>query len=126
MSEPTNERPGVTFARLRALALALPGVEEGTSYGTPAFRVKGKFFLRLWEDGETLVLKTDFHERDHLLASEPGTFFVTDHYRGHPIVLVRLPAVRPSHLRSLVEDSWRRHAPARVVAAYDQRAGGTA
>ncbi|HET7229135.1 MAG TPA: MmcQ/YjbR family DNA-binding protein [Longimicrobium sp.] len=121
MTEAPGDLPGVTFAQLRGLALALPGVEEGTSYGTPAFRVKGKLFLRLWEDGETLVLKTDFHERDHLLATDPETFFVTDHYRGYPIVLVRLPAVRPAHLASLVEDSWRRHAPARVVAAYDQR-----
>ena len=39
------------------LARRLPEVEEGTSYGTPALRVRGKFFARLREDGETLVVK---------------------------------------------------------------------
>jgi YjbR len=57
-------QPPVTFETVRAIALALPGVEEGTSYGTPAFRVRGKFLARLREDGETLVVKCDYHERD--------------------------------------------------------------
>jgi hypothetical protein len=119
MSSPADDRPGVTFAQLRDYALTLPGVEEGTSYGTAAFRVKGKFFLRLKEDGETIVLKTDFYERDHLIESEPETFFITDHYRDYPAVLVRLAAVRPRQLRELVLDSWRRHAPKKLAEQYD-------
>lgn len=111
---------GASFAELREYALALPGVEEGTSYGTPAFRVRGKSFLRMWEDGETLVLKTDWHERDFLLRSDPAAFFTTDHYDGYPIVLVRLPRVHPEQLRALVADSWRRHAPKRLVAEHDR------
>jgi len=123
MSTSPDDQPGVTFAQLRDYALSLPGVEEGTSYGTPAFRVKGKFFLRLKEDGETLVLKTDFYERDHLMESEPDTFFITDHYRAYPAVLVRLPAVRPRQLRELVLDSWRRHAPKKLAEQYDRQTG---
>jgi hypothetical protein len=123
MSSPADDRPGVTFAQLRDYALTLPGVEEGTSYGTAAFRVKGKFFLRLKEDGETLVLKTDFYERDHLMESDPETFFITDHYRDYPAVLVRLAAVRPRQLRELVLDSWRRHAPKKLAAQYDGHGG---
>lgn len=116
-----DERPGVTFGELRAYALALPGVEEGTSYGTPAFRVKGKFFVRLKEDGETIVLKTDFYERDHLMESDPAAFFTTDHYRDYPMVLVRLAAVRPARLRALVLDGWRRLATKRLIEQYDGR-----
>lgn len=115
-----DERPGVTFGELRAYALALPGVEEGTSYGTPAFRVKGKFFVRLKEDGETIVLKTDFYERDHLMESDPAAFFTTDHYRDYPMVLVRLAAVRPARLHALVLDGWRRLATKRMIEQYDQ------
>jgi hypothetical protein len=120
MSSEPADRPGVTFAQLRDYAAALPGVEEGTSYGTPAFRVKGKFFLRLKEDGETIVLKTDFYERDHLIRAEPAVFYITDHYRDYPAVLVRLPAVRPGQIRALVLDAWRRFAPKKLVDAYDQ------
>ncbi len=123
MSAPHDGR-GVTFDQLREYARTLPGVEEGTSYGAPAFRVKGKFFLRLKEDGETVVLKTDFYERDHLMESEPEAFFITDHYRDYPAVLVRLATVRGDHLRALVLDSWRRHAPKKLVAEYDSQTGG--
>lgn len=41
-----------TFDTVREIALSLPGVEEGTSYGTAAFRVRGKFLARLREGGE--------------------------------------------------------------------------
>jgi hypothetical protein len=115
---------GVSFETVREMALALPGVEEGPCYGTPAFRVKGKFLARLREDGETLVVKLDFDTRDLLMAADPETFFTTDHYRGYPSVLVRLPAVDAEALRGLLEDSWRRYAPKRLVAAYDARQSG--
>ena len=101
------------------MALSLPGVEEGPCYGSPAFRVKGKFLARLREDGETLVVKLDFDTRNLLMAADPETIFTTDHYRGSPSVLVRLPAVEADTLRGLLEDSWRRYAPKWLVAAYD-------
>jgi hypothetical protein len=109
----------LTFADVRRLALALPGVEEGTSYGTPALRVHKKFFARLWEDGETLVLKLTFVERDYLLQSDPATFYSTEHYRDYPSVLVRLRVVREAVLRELLESAWRHAAPKKVVAAHD-------
>lgn len=80
----------LSLATLRKVALALPGVEEGTSYGTPAFRFKKKLLARLHQDGRSLVLRIGSETRDHLLQADPETFFVTDHYRGHPIVLARL------------------------------------
>ena len=41
------------------LGSELPEVEAGTSYRTPALKVRGKMFARLREDGETLVVWTD-------------------------------------------------------------------
>lgn len=57
----------VTFAAARRLALALPGVVEGTAYRTPAFRVAGRFFFRLREDGATLAVRIDFDTREALM-----------------------------------------------------------
>lgn len=54
----------VTLATVRRLALSFPGVEEGLSYGTPGFRVRGKFLARIWEDGDVLVVKCGDQERD--------------------------------------------------------------
>jgi hypothetical protein len=64
----------VTLAVMRRLVLAFPGVEEGLSYGTPGFRVRGKFLARLWEDGETLVVRCGDTERDFRLQADPETF----------------------------------------------------
>jgi hypothetical protein len=114
----------MTLAAVRRVALALPGVEECLSYGTPGFRVRGKFLARLWEDGETLVVKCGDDERDFRMKAEPETFFVTEHYRGYPTVLVRLGRVREDDLQAVLEEAWRRQAPKRLVKEYDQRGRG--
>ena len=41
----------VTFDTVRKIMMKFPGVEEGTSYGTPSFKVKGKFILHPHGDG---------------------------------------------------------------------------
>ncbi|MDX2191833.1 MAG: MmcQ/YjbR family DNA-binding protein [Gemmatimonadales bacterium] len=104
-------RRRTTFADAVAIARDLPGAEEATSYGTPALKVRGKLFARLKEDGETLVLRTDALERAHLLRAEPTVFFLTDHYRDHPWVLVRLGAISRARLAALLDDAWWRAAP---------------
>lgn len=111
----------VTLAVVRRLALGFPGVEEGTSYGTPGFRVRGKFLARLWEDGEVLVVKCGDDERDFRIQADPETFFSTDHYRGYPTVLVRLARVRVTDLREVLEQAWRRNAPKGLVTEFDRR-----
>ncbi|WNG52645.1 MmcQ/YjbR family DNA-binding protein [Archangium minus] len=117
---PTRKSPrrssAVTLDTVRELALALPGVEEGLSYGTPAFRVGKKLLARLHEDGETLVLKVDLLVRDSLLVADPDTFFITDHYQDYPYMLVRLATVRREPLSGLLETAWRSLAPKRLLA----------
>jgi len=120
----TTESAAMKRANLRTvrrLLLALPGVEEGPCYGTPGFRVRGKFLARLWPDGEVLVVKCGDDERDFRLQADPETFFSTDHYRGYPTVLVRLPRVSVSDLREVLEQAWRRNAPKRLIAAFDEQ-----
>ena len=115
---------GLQFGDVRALAAGLPGVEVGTSYGTLALKVGGKAFARLWEDGATLVLKVPFAVRDHLLLSAPATYFLTDHYRGYPAVLVRLAAAEAAELAPLLEEAWRQVAPKRMLREFAARTGG--
>ena len=115
-------RTAVTFATVRRLALALPGVVQGTSYGTPGFSVRKRFMARMWEDGEVLVVKCGDVERDFWLAADPATFFTTDHYLGYPTVLVRLANVRALDLAAVLEQAWRRAAPKRLVADFDRGA----
>jgi len=111
-----------TLDTVRKIALALPGMEEGTSYGTPGFRTSGKFVARMWEDGETLVLKIGFEERDMLLQSQPDVYFNTDHYRSYPSVLVHLPLIDDDELKDIIEQAWRKAATKRALLQYDRNA----
>ena len=123
---PRSAGKAVTFATVRRMALQFPGVEEGSSYGTPAFRVKGKFVARLKEDGCTLVVRIDQDEREAWMRADPETFFITDHYRGYPAVLVRLATVESEDLRDVLEQAWRFNAPKRLVAEISGRPVTTA
>ena len=116
---------GTTWSTVCKLAMKLPGVEEGTAYGTPALHVRKKFLARLKEDGESVAIKVDFSDRDLLLELDPAAFYLTDHYRPYPAMLVRLKQVRLDLLEQLLEQAWRRQAPKRLVAeATRDRIGG--
>jgi hypothetical protein len=104
---------------VQALSSELPEVEESTSYGTPALKVRGKMFARLREDDETLVVWTDVLEREALTQGDPETFFITPHFEDYPLVLIALARVEAEELRELLVESWRQRAPKRVLAAYD-------
>ncbi len=111
----------VTFAMARDFALTLPETQEGTSYGTPALKVRGTLLARLREEGDVLVVKVDMDYRELLLETNPATYFITPHYVRYPAVLVRLALVDEEELRALLTDAWRIVAPKRLVAAFDAR-----
>jgi hypothetical protein len=102
---------GVSFDKVKAVALALPEVVESTSYGTPALKVRGKLMLRLREDHETLVIRTSWENRERLMSIEPEVYFLTDHYRAYPWVLARLSSLAPAVLPALIASAWREAAP---------------
>jgi hypothetical protein len=64
----------IAWETVREISLTLPGAEEGTSYGTPAFKVKGKLFARQHQDGESLVVGVDFDERAEMMSADPEKF----------------------------------------------------
>ena len=113
-----------TWDDVVAIGTRLPGVEVGTSYGTPALRVRGKGMCRMRTSPDALVIRvTDMGEREALLQCDPDVFFTTPHYDGWPYVLVRLEAVDPVELGELLEDAWRVFAAKRVVKAWDEEQG---
>ena len=107
-----------SWSLVSELAMALPDVAAGTSYGTPAFLVRGKMFVRLKEDGATAVVYVPMVDRDFLLQQHPGTFFITDHYRDYPAMLINLASVTRALLVERLIESWRQRAPKRLVLAH--------
>ena len=96
------------------MALRLPDSVEGPCYGTPGYRVRGKLFARLWEDGKTLVVGVDRDTREALLEANPRAFYLTDHYRPYDWMLVRLAAVTARELEDMLRLAWSRRAPKRL------------
>jgi len=103
-----KSRKGITFDTVREIAQTLPGAEESTSYGTPAFKVKGKLFARQHQDGESLVIPVDFESREEMMSISPEKFYITDHYLNYPYMLVRMSKITRDELRDLLTGAWRR------------------
>jgi hypothetical protein len=107
-----GRRPAaVGFAIVRELGLQLPGVEESTSYGAPSLKVRGQMFAcmaahRSAEPG-SLVVRIPFADRDELIAADPDTYYLTDHYVNYASVVVRLGRVRRDALNDLLLMAWR-------------------
>ncbi|HMF95076.1 MAG TPA: MmcQ/YjbR family DNA-binding protein [Vicinamibacterales bacterium] len=101
----------MTFAGVRAIGLKLPGAEEGTSWGTPALKVGGKMFACIAShksaEPNTLVVYIDLAQRDALIAEDPDTYYLKEHYVNYPVVLVRLSRVHPDAMRDLLAGAWR-------------------
>ena len=111
-----------TWGDVKAAAAGLPEVVEGTAWGRPCLRVRKDMFVRLRDDGATLVVRVvDEEDKEALIKGDPDTFFTTPHYDGYAYVLVRLAKVDPRMLGELIEDAWRLRAPKKLLAAYEAR-----
>jgi len=110
----------VTFDDVRKIALAWPEVEDGTSYGTPALKVRKKLLARLKEDGDSLVMPgVPRDEREMLVESRPKVFYFTDHYSDYPIVLIRLSKANRTIVEPLLRRQWRALASKKAAASAD-------
>jgi hypothetical protein len=115
------------------LALALPEtVKEMRNDDRPAYLVNAKLFCfhrvprkDALDDvtGERLNDVLAFRLADEemkamWLADERAVFFTTDHFTGHPWILLRikdLPRVSTDELGEVVSDAWLARAPTRLT-----------
>src|SRR5213082_2771021 len=95
------------LARVRALTAGLADVEEGTTFGFPAFKVKGKAFAwfpkKKEVDPDTLGVRMSFLEREHWMKTHPAALYLTPHYKDYPSVLARPALLTDATLRDLLE-----------------------
>ena len=100
-----------TFDTVRKIGLALPDVEEGTMYGTPALKLRGKLLACMTShksaEPNSLAVRLDFEQRDAMIADDPDTYYLKPHYVGYPVVLVRLPRISHEALDDLLHAAWR-------------------
>src|SRR5882757_3088974 len=99
-------KPVANFDAVRALAREFPDLQESTMYGSPALKFGKRLVacLAIHRSAEpgSLVVRTDFEQRAALLTDDPDTYYLTDHYANHPVVLVRLLRLQPDQMRDLL------------------------
>jgi hypothetical protein len=95
---------------VRQLAMALPDVQESSTHGHSSFKVRGQMLacpaIHKSAEPNSLVLKVGISERAVLTSANPDAFYTTDHYFGHPVVLVRLSQVDRHVLKSVLKIAW--------------------
>lgn len=111
--------PFVHLQFIRQHMMTLPGTTEGLCFGTPAFYVQKRLLARMWENGLVLVVHSD--DRDKWMQADPEIFFITDHYRNYPSVLVHLDKIDPEELKKLLTESWVQRASKTLVKEYQNR-----
>lgn len=65
------------------------------------------------EDGGTLVVYTP--DRDEWTVRDNSIFFITDHYRNYPFVLVNLAKVKKQDLILILTRAWRSRAGKKLL-----------
>ena len=105
--------------RVRKICLALPEAEEKPFGGhtAPAFRVRDKLFVMTSEDGTTMNCKGAPGVQQALVSSDPDKFFVPRYTGKNGWIGIRLDVDQDwDEVAELIEESWRRTAPKKVVA----------
>jgi hypothetical protein len=104
----------LTWRDVVELANELPEIEESTSYGRPALKVRGKFVAAMRTNPDAVVLRCDLDEKPLLLEARPDILFETPHYHGWGYVLLRLEA-STDEAREFLTDSWLLAAPKKLA-----------
>jgi hypothetical protein len=99
------------FKLVESIGRSLPDVEVTTTWGQPTLKVRGKMFACIAShksaEPDTLVVRMEIADRDALIADDPHTYYLKEHYVGYPCVLVRLSRVHRDALRDLITGAHR-------------------
>jgi hypothetical protein len=104
---------------IRAMALALPEVQECETWGRPTFRIRDKMFLTLHENEAAAIVKAALDEQAALIAADADIFTVPAYVGRHGWLHVHLDLADPAQMKELIIEGWRRTAPKRLVTVFD-------
>jgi hypothetical protein len=90
-------------AEARKIMLSIPGVDERPYFNKPSIFIHDRFLTKVHDKEDAVTLQVGSMEmRDMMLEAEPKLFYITDHYRKFPFVLVRLSALTRTVLKDLL------------------------
>lgn len=96
----------VTLAQVLRIGRTFPDVEESTTFGAPALKVRGQVMACVptnkAAEPNSLLIRLDRRDRPALLAEAPDLYYAPDHYQGYDGVLVRLSRLTPELAHDLL------------------------
>lgn len=114
-----GETAGVTPAKFRELALALPEATEQPHFELSSFRVRGKIYATVPPGSPTVRIFVDEHTTHAMVASDPGTYAELRWGKTLSGLAVTLRRATVGDVRELLEEAWRRKAPASLLRELD-------
>jgi len=96
----------MTYHEFAALAIELPEVSERVGKRDVDLMRGDRHIGRLREKGRAYAIRLPWDHCDRLLAEDPATFFLNDHYQGYPYVLAWLDKLDEATARRLLQASW--------------------
>src|SRR5271170_5908450 len=96
-----------TFDAVREIGLTMANVVDGTTYGAPALKVRGRPVacvpVNKSAEPNSAVFWVGRDRRAVLIKKKPDTYYVTDHYEPYGAVLVRLSHIARGELSQLLQ-----------------------
>ena len=87
----------------RKIMLAIAGTDERLWFNQPSVFIHDRFLSKVHHKEEAVTLQVGSMEmRDMMLEAEPKLFYITDHYRKFPFVLIRLKALSAKVLKEIL------------------------
>ena len=109
VSSMAKQRSRIDFDTVLEIARSMPDVQDSVSPRGIGLKTRGKLFActatHKSAEPDSLMVRMDLEERELALATEPETYYLTDHYRGYPAILVRLSKINRTALRRLLKDA---------------------
>ena len=93
----------LTRAQGWKIAFSIPGTEERLWFNQPSVFLHDRFLTKVHDKEEAMTLQVSSLEmRDMMLEAEPELFYITDHYKNFPFVLIRLSALTKTVLKEIL------------------------
>jgi hypothetical protein len=111
----------MTLDEARTFALSLPEATEEPHFERTSFRVRGRIFATATPEDGPLHVFVDEHAVGVAVGMDPRSFEELHWGKKLAGVAVHLERADAAIVRDLLEESWRRRAPKRLVRELDER-----
>jgi hypothetical protein len=95
------------FEPVRRIAMEFPNAADSLSHSdTPSVKIKKNLLCRIHENGEWIVIRTDFEHRAIFLEQYPESCFITPHYQDYPYICVHVNSFSLIMIKEILEAGY--------------------